>query len=442
MEITTEIFTILLLLCLNGIFSMAEMAVVSSRRARLLEKAEQGNKGARAALDLANNPGSFLSTVQIGITLVGILAGAFGGATIAEKFTPIVAKVSWFSSQAETISFGIVVFLITYLSLVIGELIPKRIALHSPEKVSTILARPMRAIARIVSPVVHILEASTNIPLRLFGLRDSVQSPVTEEEVKILIRQGLSAGVFEKSETEIMERALHLTDRRVRELMIPRTDMVWLNIEDSPGKIMATIQSTKHSRFPVGQGSPDHLIGIVRSKDILSRLLNGKEMDIKADLLTPIYLPESVRAFKALEIMRDAKRHLALVADEYGGVEGIITISDIIESLVGNLPSGDRADEQMIVTRPDGSWLIDGMTGVQDLKRILSVSDLPEEESGFETMAGLVMAKMGRIPGVADSFEWGGYRFEVIDMDRHRIDRVLVSRIADNGLPGTPDSKP
>lgn len=431
MSTAAELGLIFLLLFLNGIFSMSEMAVVSARRARLLQLAQAGNKGAKAALKLAENPGTFLSTVQVGITLVGIVAGAFGGATLSGKLTPIVAQYEAVRPYAENISFGLVVAAITYFSLVVGELIPKRIALHSAERVAIIAARPMMLLARIVAPLVHLLEGSTNTLLRILGLMDRSDPPVTEEEVKLLIEQGTTAGVFEKTERDVIHRTLGLTDRRISELMVPRTSMVSLDLEDTPAAIIETIQNSKHSRYPVVQGSPDNVVGVLRAKDALPRLLAGKPLDVADIMLPPVFVPDSMSAFRVLEVFRQTGRHLAMVADEYGGVEGLVTMNDILEALVGEMHSIDDTDDPAVVKREDGSYLFDGTLGIADVRQILGIPESAFDAETFDTVAGFVMHKLQRIPRAADHFEFAGYRFEVVDMDRHRIDRLLVSRLAE-----------
>ncbi len=419
----------MVLLLLNGIFSMSEMAIISARKGRLQHLANQGNKGAAAALELAGNPGTFLSTVQVGITLVGIVAGAFGGATLSEDLTPHLAEIEWMRPHAETFSFVFVVAVITYFSLVVGELIPKRIALHSAEGVAVLMARPMKILAAVVSPLVKVLEGSTNGMLRIFGLMDKSDPPITEEEIKLLVEQGTRAGVFETAERDVIHRALQLTDRRISELMVPRTSMVWLDLDDPREKAIEIIRESRHSRYPVVQGSPDNVIGILRAKDALNYLLSGNQLELENVLLTPVFVPESMPAFRVLEVFRESGRQLALVADEYGGVEGLVTVSDILQALVGDLRSIDHAEDPMLVQREDGSWLVDASIGFTDLRRSLSIPESPQENQTYDTVAGFIMHHLQKIPQISDHFEWRGFRFEVMDMDRHRIDRVLVSKL-------------
>jgi putative hemolysin len=430
-DITFEIIFIIVLLIANGLFSMSEMAVVSARKARLQKRASDGDKGAQAALELAANPGSFLSTVQIGITLVGILAGAFGGATIAEKLAPHLKSFPAIEPYADNISFGLVVLVITYFSLVIGELIPKRLALHSPDKIAAAVAAPMKRLSALTSPLVRLLEGSTNGLLRLFGLRDSSDPPVTEDEIKVMIEQGIRAGVFQEVERDLIERTFHLGDRTVSELMVPRPDVIFLDFDDPPEIIKEVVSSNRLSRYPVIQGAADNVVGVVRAKDLLANEFSNQPFDLKAAMAPALYLPDKMPAFKAIEMFKSSRRHMAVVINEHGGVEGVITVNDILDALVGDIPSLDEQEEQPVVRREDGSFLLDGALSVTQLKRTLHLKRLPGEGNGnFQTLGGFLMMQLGRVPAVADHVEVGGWRFEVMDMDRRRVDKVLVTRIS------------
>ena len=429
-DITFEIIFIFVLLIANGIFSMSEMAVVSARKARLQKRASDGDKGAQAALELASNPGPFLSTVQIGITLVGILAGAFGGATIAEKLAPSLKSFPAIEPYADKISFGLVVLVITYLSLVIGELIPKRLALHSPEKIASVVAAPMKRLSALTSPLVKLLEGSTNGLLRLFGLRESSEPPVTEDEIKVLIEQGIRAGVFEEAERDLIERTFHLGDRTVSELMVPRPDVVFLDLDDPPEVIKEVVSGNRLSRYPVIQGVADNVVGVVRAKDLLAREFTDQPFDLKAAMVPALYFPDTMPAFKAIEMFKSSRRHMAMVIDEHGGVEGLVTVNDILDALVGDIPSMDEQEEQAVVRREDGSFLLDGALPIDQLKQTLQLKRLPgEEDGGFQTLGGFLMTRLGRVPAVADHLEVCGWRLEVMDMDRRRVDKVLATPI-------------
>src|SRR5262245_19735343 len=429
-DITFEIIFIIVLLIANGLFSMSEMAVVSARKARLQKRASDGDRGAQAALELAGNPGSFLSTVQIGITLVGILAGAFGGATIAEKLSPPLKSFPAIEPYADKISFGLVVLVITYFSLVIGELIPKRLALHSPEKIAAAVAAPMKKLSAVTSPMVKLLEVSTDGLLRLFGLRESSEPPVTEDEIKVLIEQGIRAGVFEEAERDLIERTFHLGDRTVSELMVPRPDVVFLDLDDPPEVIKEIIRSNRLSRYPVIQGAADNVVGVVRAKDLLAREYNNQPFDLKAATVPVLFFPDTMPAFKSIEMFKSSRRHMAMVIDEHGGVEGMVTVNDILDALVGDIPSMDEQEEQAVVRREDGSFLLDGALPIDQLKQTLQLRRLPSEEhGGFQTLGGFLMTRLGRVPAVADHVEMGGWRLEVVDMDRQRVDKALATPI-------------
>lgn len=429
--ITFEVLFVLLLLVANGVFAMSELAVVSSRKARLQRMAEAGDISARAALELANSPDRFLSTIQIGITLVGILAGAFGGATIAEQLGARIARVPALSEYGEAIGLGLVVLAITYLSLVVGELVPKRLALNNPERVARAVARPMGLLSRVASPFVHVLSLSTSAVLHVLRLKASDEPPVTEEEIKVLIKQGTQAGVILEAEQEMVESVFKLADRRVGSLMTPRTEIAWLDVNDPPEKLYAQIAASPYSRFPVSLGALDDVIGVVKAKDLLARCAAGEPLDLRAAVRRPLFVPDSRTALQVLEALKGAGTHLALLVDEYGAVEGLVTTNDILEAIVGDIaPAGAQGDEEA-VRREDGSWLLDGALPVEEFKELFPVGKLPgEERSSYHTLAGFVMSYLGRIPAVADHFEWQGLRFEVVDMDGKRIDKVLVAPAA------------
>ncbi|MBZ0177254.1 MAG: hemolysin family protein [Candidatus Methanoperedens nitroreducens] len=422
---TFQIIFIILLTIANGIFSMSEIAIISARKARLQQWVNEGNTKAQAALDLADSPNRLLSTVQIGITLIGILAGVLGGATIADELSARLIFIPLLAPYSEAIALGIVVLGITYLTLVIGELVPKRIALHNPERIACTVAAPMRMLSRIASPAVHLLSISTDTVLRVLGIRPVSEQPVTEEEINILIEQGMKAGTFEEAERDMVEHVFRLGDLRAGALMTPRTEIVWLDIDDSPEETRRRIADSGHSRFPVGQGSLDNILGIVQIKDMLGRNMEGKSPDLKASLRRPLFVPESTHALKVLELFKQSGIHISLVVDEYGSVQGLVTLKDILEEIVGDIPSVEDLEEPLAVQREDGSWLLDGMLLVDDFKEIFSIKELPGEGI-YQTLGGFVLMHMGRIPAVGNHFEWSGLRFEVVDMDKNRIDKVLV----------------
>ncbi|CAG1003449.1 hypothetical protein METP3_03520 [Methanosarcinales archaeon] len=424
-DITFQIMLIILLTIANGIFSMSEIAIISARKARLQQWVNEGNAKAQVALELADSPNRLLSTVQIGITLIGILAGVLGGATIAEELSARLIFIPVLAPYSEAIALGIVVLGITYLTLVIGELVPKRIALHNPERIACTMAAPMRMLSRIASPAVHLLSISTDTVLRILGIRPVSEPPVTEEEINILIEQGMKAGTFEEAERDMVEHVFRLGDLRAGALMTPRTEIVWLDIDDPPEETRRKIADSGHSRFPVGQGSLDNILGIVQIKDMLGRNMAGKSPDLKASLRRPLFVPESTHALKVLELFKQSGIHVSLVVDEYGSVQGLVTLKDILEEIVGDIPSVEDLEEPLAVQREDGSWLLDGMLLVDDFKEIFSIKELPGEGI-YQTLGGFVLMQMGRIPAVGNHFEWSGLRFEVVDMDKNRIDKVLV----------------
>jgi putative hemolysin len=432
-----EILIIFLLLVANGIFAMSEIAIVSARKARLQQLADAGNAQARAALELATNPNRFLATVQIGITLVGILAGAFGGATIAEEIAARLSVVPFLAPYGETIGVGVVVLGITYFSLIIGELVPKRLALNNAERIASAVAAPMQALSTITAPAVRLLSISTDIVIRLLRVKPSAEPSITPEEIKVLIEQGTESGVFEEVEQDMIESVLRLDKRRVGAFMTPRTQIVWFDLEDTLEDIRRKIVSSQHSRFPVVKDSLDNVLGIVRTKDLLAQSLASQSLELRALLRPPLFIPESMSALKVLELFKQKGTHIALVTDEYGGIQGMVTHNDILEAIVGYIPSAGEPTEPQATRRDDGSWLLDGLLHIDKLKDIFDLEKLPDEEHGnYQTVGGFVMSQVRSIPTVGQRFKWGKLWFEVVDMDGHRVDKVLVAPVE----PVSPDS--
>lgn len=426
----TEIVIIIALVILNGVFAMSEAAIIASRKARLQQMVERGDRRAAAALALAEEPNRFLSAVQIGITLIGILAGVFGGATVAGQLADALRQVPALAGIADPLSYGIVVLITTYLSLIIGELVPKRLALRSPERIAMLIAIPMRTLATITSPVVTVLGKSSDAVLWLSGINESSDPPVTEDEITTMIEQGVEAGVFYASEHEMVEGVFKLADRRVRHIMTPRHEIAWLDINAPVEETRERIIESGWTRFPVCEDALDHVIGIVSARDLLARALRGESFDLRAVMYEPLFVPETMLAGDALQLFKSTGRQMALVLGEYGGVEGVIATRDLVEKIVGD------PDKVLPVLRDDGSWLLDGMTEIDELKDILDTDeDIPGEHEQFDTLGGFTMAQLGRVPQPADSFRWGPFRFEIVDMDGRRVDKVLVTPLAQETPP-------
>ncbi|MDQ3649183.1 MAG: hemolysin family protein [Acidobacteriota bacterium] len=423
-----EVLFIFLLLIANGVFAMSEIAVVSSRKARLQQRAETGDAKARAALALAVTPDKFLSTVQIGITLVGIFAGAFGGATLSEKLAAQLALVPVLAPYSRPLALVVVVAAITYLSLIIGELVPKRIALNNPEGIAAMIARPMNLLSKVAAPFVYLLSISTAAVMKLLPFKEMQEALVSEEEIKVLIEQGTKAGIFEETEQALVESVLRLADRSVSALMTPRLDIVALDLNDAPDVTRERIVHSHYSRFPVCRGGLDNLVGVVKAKDLLARTVAGETLDLETAMKAPLYVPESRTALQTLEMFKGAHTHLAFVIDEYGAIEGLVTTNDVLEAIVGDITLAGPQAETYAVKREDGSWLLDGALPIDEFKDIFKVGEMPGEMRGaYQTLAGFIIKHLGRIPAAADHFEWGGLRFEVMDMDRNRVDKVLVT---------------
>ena len=425
-----EIVLIILLIVTNGIFAMSEIALVASRKSRLQDWAKRGSRSARVAFELSNQPSQFLSTVQVGITLVGILAGAFGGRTVANEFAGYLRSFPVLAPYSGAIALGLVVVSITYFSVVIGELVPKRMALSNPEKIATIIAMPMRGLSALSFPVVRILSASTDAVFRLFGSRPAQEAPVTQEEIKTLIRRGTAAGVFEAPEQDMIEAVIALGDDTAKHLMTPRTRIVWLDVNDSPKEMHRKISASGHSRFPVCSKELDNVTGVVQAKDLLAAALAGKPIELNTLSRQPVFVPRTMRALHVLDHIKRSGSHLVLVVDEYGEIDGLLTHHDVLEAIAGEMPLGEAPVQSKAVQRPDGSWLLDGMLAVDEFKELFGLESLPgERKDAYQTLGGFIFTQMGRVPAVADQFEWHNLRFEVVDMDGKRIDKVLVSSI-------------
>jgi len=408
---------------------MSEIAVVAARKVRLQQRAEDGDERARKALALAHDPNKFLSTVQFGITMVGVLAGAYGGATIAEQVAQPIAAVPELAAYAHVIALGLVVTGITVLSLIVGELVPKRIGLNNPEAIASWVAGPMIVLSKIGGPVVGALNRPTNFVLRLFGIKGEAEPNLTEDEIKALISQGAETGAVGATEENIVQRVFQLGDQRVAAIMTPRPDIEWIDVDASEEELREFLASHSHTQFVVCHGGLDEVLGIVRSADLLPLAFKGARIDLRSLKKEALFVPDSMPAVQLLESFRGSHKHVALVMDEYGAVEGLVTVTDLLTAIVGDLPADASEAIGAFVARADGSWLVDGSAPMEDVTAHFGMDALPEDEAGaYHTIGGFVMARLGRVPKAADTFEWGGMKFEVMDMDGRRIDKVLVVR--------------
>ncbi len=427
-SIWLEILLVLILVFVNGALSMSELAIVSARPFRLRQRAESGSGGAATAIELAEHPNRFLSTVQIGITLVGILAGAFGGARIAKLLAPSLSDLPLIGGHGDAVAMTLVVATITYLSLVVGELAPKRLALRYPERIAATVAQPMRMLSVIARPVVWLLSVSTEALLRLLRIQPPSDADVTEEEVEHLIDQATEAGVLNVAEQRLLGRVLDLGDILAGQAMTPRHEVVGLDLTASDAENRALVTSARYDTYPVYDGDLDRIAGIVAVRSLAGKLAGDAPLDVRASLEPPRYVPETTSLLGVLKQMTMTGAHRLFVVDEFGSVQGLITLTDVFESIIGDLDVLAGLAEPEIVARGDGTWLVDGTLDVAELHDLLGVAGLPGTSRGqFHTVGGLMMAQLGRVPSAGDYWDWGGFRFEVVDMDGLRVDKVLIS---------------
>jgi putative hemolysin len=420
-----ELLVLAVLLLINGFFAMAELAIVSARRVRLQQMAEAGKRGAATALRLIDDPVKLLSTTQVGITLVGIIAGAYSGTTLAEPLASYLSTVPAIAAYAHALAFGTVVAGVTYLSLVIGELVPKRIALNHAEAIAAAVAPFMNLLAESGVAIVWFLRVSTHAVLALFRIKPAADNVVTEEEVKALIAEGASAGVFHRAEQQMIEGVLRIGDRTVRSIMVPRPAVDWLDADDPPDELFALIAATGHSRYPVARGDIEQVIGVAHTKDLLEQLRTIGTIDIVAAAREAPFVVDMMPVLRLLERFRASTVHMAIVVDERGTFEGIVTPTDILTAIAGDLPESEEEGEPEAVQREDGSWLLDGTMWVDDVERTLGIKDM-SEDADFNTIAGFVLHHLERIPEVGEHFHWNGWRFEVVDLDGRRIDKIMA----------------
>ncbi|HPX77529.1 MAG TPA: hemolysin family protein [Methanobacterium sp.] len=426
-----EIMIIIVLIILNGIFALSEIAIITSRKMKLQKMSDDGNKNADIAIELADSPNQFLSTIQICITLIGILAGAFGVATVARALSGYFVGIPFLNQYGEAVAFIVVVLIITYLTLIIGELVPKRIALNNPEKVAVKIARPMKMISSVTKPLVLFLSYSMDVALKLLQVKSNSEEDESEEEIKLLIAEGTETGEFKESEEDIIKRVFTLDDRRVKSLMIPKTEIAWLDVEESAEEIKSRINESKRTMFPLSERNLDNLLGVIQLKDIYGvEITSGKTL--KKYMKNPVIVPESSDILDVLKLFKESTQHvhMALIIDEYGSVEGLITLYDILEAIVGDIPD---IDEPEIVKRTGEGWLVDGAIQIDEFKEIIGIEELPGEEPEiYNSLAGFILHRLGRVPETGEIFKCGVLQLEIVDMDGHQIDKVLVTLKKEN----------
>ncbi|QOY96677.1 HlyC/CorC family transporter [Massilia sp. UMI-21] len=429
----TDILIISFLILMNGVFAMSELALVSAKHLRLERRAEEGSRGARAALKLADDPSNFLSTVQIGITIIGIFNGAFGEASLASSLTAELQTIPWVAPYAQETATGLVVASITVASIIFGELVPKRIAMRYPEAMAILIAPPLRLLSKLMSPFVAFLSLVTNAIVRLLGIHQVKEEAPTEEDIAGIIKEGADTGVFEKTEYDIVQRALRLDDQHLKSLMTPRVDLVIIDLEENRAGNLETIAASRYSRYPVCRGDRSHIVGYVMARDLLAQAVRTGSVDtvdLEGAVQELLYVPETVSAMALLEMFKKHRAELALIVDEYGDIQGMVTLSDVMSALVGDVTVAGEDHDVDAVQRPDGSWLLDGGVSLDRFRDLLETGlGFPGEvEGAYHTLAGFLLYQLGYIPKPSDAVEWQGFRFEVMDMDGNRIDRILVSR--------------
>jgi putative hemolysin len=428
MSPTAELLLVFVLILVNGVFVMSEMAIVSVRKIRLQQLANHGDNRARLALDLAQTPDRFLPTVQVGITLMAILSGARGESAISRILAPLLANIVP-RQYSEPIASVVAIATITYLTIVIAELVPKQIALNSPERIARMVARPIDLMAKLSLPITYALSGSTRFVVKLLGIRPSESPEVTEEEIKVMIEQGTETGMFEESEQDMVQGVLSLGDRKIGALMTPRPDITWIDIEDSIQVTREKIMDSDYSRLPVCEGELDRVLGVIHVADLLSQTLKGEELNLTVSLRQPLFIPESTRGLKVLEQFKKFGTHIAMVVDEYGVIQGLVTMHDLLEEIVGDITDIYEPEEPQIIEREDGSWLLDGMLSIE---QFLEQFELPEnaiDRGNYHTLGGFTIMQLGKIPVSGESFEWRHLRLEIVDMDGKRVDKVLVESV-------------
>ena len=435
MSLTAELLLVFVLILVNAVFVMSEMAIVSARKVRLQQSANQGDRRAGIALGLAMTPDRFLPTVQVGITLMAILSGARGESAISRLLTPQLETILP-RQYSEPIASILAIAIVTYLTIVIAELVPKQIALNSPEKIASFVAKPIEFLARLSTPLIFVLSHSTNFVVKLFGIKRSTQPEVTEEEIKVMIEQGTETGMFEESEQDMVQGVLSLGDLKIGALMTPRPDITWIDINDRVAITRDKIIASDYSRLPVCEGELDRVLGVVHVADLLSQTLKGEEINLTASLSQPLFIPESTRGLKVLEQFKKFGTHIAMVVDEYGVIQGLVTMHDLFEEIFGDITDfNEEPEEPQIIQRDDGSWLLDGMLSIEELLEQFDIPESAIDRGNYHTLGGFAIMQLGKIPISGEYFEWRSLRFEIIDMDGKRVDKVLVELAETPAIP-------
>lgn len=431
-----DVALLVFLILLNGLFAMSEMALTASRKARLQVMVESGDSGAQAAMDLHDDPTRFLSVVQIGITSIGVLNGIVGDAAFSGPFATWLHHTFTIGDRAAQISAtAMVVVTITFLTIIFGELVPKRIGQLYPETVARLVARPMEWLSLVTRPFVRLLSVSTEGTLRLLGVSADNNRAVTEEEIAASLEEGLDAGVIEEQEHQMVRNVFRLDDRQVGSMMIPRVEIVWLDVDMTPDEVLGVLSDEEHSRYPVCRGGLDDVLGVVTAQSLLQQSMQGRALSLTEKLQPPVFVPETLSGMELLDHFRASGAQLVFVVDEYGEVQGVITVRDVLEAITGEFTTA-ASEDSWAVQRDDGSWLFDGLIPVPELKDRLDLKELPEEDRGrYNTLAGMIMLLLGRLPNTADAVEWEGWRFEVVDLDGKRVDKVLATAVVPHTVP-------
>lgn len=422
-----EIVIVVILIVLNGLLSMAEIAIIAAKKTKLKNLADKGNKNAEKVLRLADNPNKLFSTIQVGITLIGTLTGAIGAVAFSEPFANLFEDIGFPQGASHTLAVAIVVFVITYISIIIGELVPKRLGLHYPEKISTWMVRGMEFLSTIFSPLVDILSITTETILKALGIEQKEELPMSLDEVRILLQQGSQAGVIKTTEKDIVEKTLNLSDKKVTSIMTASNKIVWIDIDSNIESLKKAVLENQFSYYPVCKKDLDDVKGIINSDSLLAAFIANQKINIKDLMYKPLLIPENLKALQVMELFKRHHIHMGIVIDEYGNVQGLVTVTDILEAIVGDLPEMKDKEEKDIIRRNQNSWLVNSLLSTVEFKEYFKIEHLPsEKEADYNTVGGFIMHMLGRVPMTGDHFELLGYRFEVVDMDGNRVDKIMI----------------